>query len=106
MKNFKNMIKQAQEMQTKIMEAQEKLSLIEVEGQSGGGMVKVTMNGKNETKSIKIDPSLVNKDELDMLEDLIVAAFNDAKSRAESKMQDEMSKVTKGLPLGDMKLPF
>jgi DNA-binding YbaB/EbfC family protein len=104
--NFKNMMKQAQEMQAKMMAAQEKLGEITVEGVSGGGMVKIVVNGRTEAQSVTIDPSIVDKDDVEMLEDLLVAAFNDAKSKAESKMQEEMSKVTAGTPMGDMKLPF
>lgn len=104
--NFKNMMKQAQQMQAKMMEAQERLSQITVEGISGGGMVKIVVNGKSEAQSVKIDPSIVDKDDVEMLEDLIVAAFNDAKNKAEQKAQEEMSKATSGLPMGDLKLPF
>ncbi|MBP6986051.1 MAG: YbaB/EbfC family nucleoid-associated protein [Alphaproteobacteria bacterium] len=104
--NFKNMMKQAQQMQAKMAEAQQRLTTITVEGTSGGGMVKVVVNGKTEAQSIKIDPSIVDKNDVEMLEDLIVAAFNDAKNKAEEKAHEEMSKATSGLPLGDMKLPF
>ena len=106
MTNFKNMLKQAQEMQAKLAAAQEKLAEVEVEGQSGGGMVKVTVNGRGEAKALKVDPKIVDKDDLEMMEDLIVAAFNDAKNKAEAKMQEAMAEATKGLPFGDMKLPF
>lgn len=104
--NLKNMMKQAQQMQAKMMAAQEKLAEITVEGTSGGGMVKVVVNGRTEAQSIKIDPSLVDKNDVEMLEDLIVAAFNDARHKAEEKSQEEMSKATSGIPLGDLKLPF
>lgn len=104
--NFKNMMKQAQQMQAKMVEAQERLAQINVEGASGGGMVKVVVNGRTEAQSVKIDPSIVDKNDVEMLEDLIVAAFNDAKQKAETKMQEEMSKATSGIPLGDLKLPF
>lgn len=104
--NFKNMMKQAQQMQAKMVEAQERLAQINVEGTSGGGMVKVVVNGRTEAQSVKIDPTIVDKNDVEMLEDLIVAAFNDAKQKAESKMQEEMSKATSGIPLGDLKLPF
>lgn len=107
MKNLGNLMKQAQQMQSKMAEMQAKLGELEVTGASGGGMLKVTLNGKSEMKGIKIDPSLVAPDDVEMLEDLIIAAFNDAKSKAEAAMQDEMSKVTGGLNLpAGMKLPF
>ncbi|MGE5516476.1 MAG: YbaB/EbfC family nucleoid-associated protein [Bacteroidota bacterium] len=107
MKNLGNLMKQAQQMQTKMAEMQAKLGELEVTGASGGGMLKVTLNGKSEMKGIKIDPSLVAPDDVEMLEDLIIAAFNDAKAKAEAAMQDEMSKVTGGLNLpAGMKLPF
>jgi DNA-binding YbaB/EbfC family protein len=107
MKNLGNLMKQAQQMQTKMAEMQAKLAELEVTGASGGGMLKVTLNGKFELKGIKIDPSLVSADDVEVLEDLIVAAFNDAKGKAEAAMQEEMSKVTGGLNLpAGMKLPF
>lgn len=99
-------MKQAQEMQAKMMAAQERLADINVTGVSGGGMVKIVMNGRNEAQSITIDPSIVDKNDVEMLEDLILAAFNDAKSKAEEKSQEEMSKATSGIPLGNLKLPF
>jgi nucleoid-associated protein EbfC len=68
--------------------------------------VKVVVNGRTEAQSIKIDPSIVDKNDVEMLEDLIVAAFNDAKAKAEAKAQEAMSMATSGIPLGDLKLPF
>ncbi len=107
MKNLGNLMKQAQQMQSKMAEMQAKLSELEVTGASGGGMLQVTLNGKFELKGIKIDKSLVDPEDVEVLEDLIIAAFNDAKGKAESAMQDEMSKVTGGLNLPPgMKLPF
>lgn len=107
MKNLGNLMKQAQQMQSKMAEMQAKLGELEVTGASGGGMLKVTLNGKFELKGIKIDPSLVAPDDVEVLEDLIVAAFNDAKVKAEAAMQEEMAKVTGGLNLpAGMKLPF
>lgn len=107
MKNLGNLMKQAQQMQSKMAEMQAKLGELEVTGASGGGMLKVTLNGKFELKGIKIDPSLVTPDDVEVLEDLIVAAFNDAKGKAEAAMQEEMQKVTGGLNLpAGMKLPF
>lgn len=92
-------MKQVQEMQSKVTSAQEELASLTVEGQSGGGMVKVTMNGKGEMRGIKIDPSLMNQAETEMLEDLILAACTDAKSKAEAAAQDKMKDVTAGLPI-------
>lgn len=107
MKNLGNLMKQAQQMQSKMGEMQAKLAELEVTGASGGGMLKVTLNGKFELKGIKIDPSLVTPDDVEVLEDLIVAAFNDAKAKAEVSMQDEMAKITGGLNLpAGFKLPF
>ena len=105
--NFNDMMKKAQEMQKKMQEMQDSLSNLEVEGTSGGGMVKIIMNCKNEVKKIDIDPSIVKQDDKTMMEDLIVAALNDAKSKAEEKSQDEMKKLTGGLGLPPgMKMPF
>jgi DNA-binding YbaB/EbfC family protein len=107
MKNLGNLMKQAQQMQAKMADMQAKMGEMEVEGASGGGMVKVVVTGKGEARRIKIDPSLVVPDDVEMLEDLIVAAFNDARGKADSMMQSEMSKLTAGLPLPPgMKLPF
>ena len=107
MKNIGNLMKQAQQMQSKMAEMQAKMGDLEVTGASGGGMLKVTLNGKYELKGIKIDPSLVSADDVEVLEDLIVAAFNDAKTKAETAMQDEMAKLTGGLNLpAGFKLPF
>jgi len=107
MKNLGNMLKQAQQMQTKMAEMQAKMAELEVAGQSGGGMVKVTLNGKGELRKLKIDPALADRDEVEVLEDLIVAAFNDAKGKVETMMAEEMAKVTGGLQLPPgMKLPF
>tara|TARA_B100000029_G_C17606456_1_gene967591 strand:- start:2897 stop:3220 length:324 start_codon:yes stop_codon:yes gene_type:complete len=105
--NIGNMMKQAQQMQKKIAEVQEKLNSIEVEGTSGGGVVKVKSSAKGEIKQIIIDDSLFNKDEKEITEDLIVAAINDAKQKAETASQEEMKKVTGGMSLPPgMKLPF
>lgn len=107
MKNINQLFKQAQQMQQQMMEMQQKMQEITVEGQSGAGMVKVTITGKGELQRLQIDPSLVNKEEIDVLEDLIVAAFNDAKQKADAQMAEEMSKVTGGLSLpGGFKMPF
>ena len=107
MKNLSNMMKEAQKMQQRMGEMQEKLAEVEVSGQSGAGLVDVTLNGKGEMKRLKIDPSLVVPGEVEILEDLIIAATNDAKSRVEAHVQGEMSKLTAGLPLPPgFKLPF
>ncbi len=107
MKNLGQMMKQAQEMQSKMAEMQERLNQVEMSGASGGGLVKVTLNGKSEMKKISIDKSLMVPEETEVLEDLILAATNDAKARVEAHLADEMSKVTGGLELpGGMKLPF
>lgn len=107
MKNLGNLMKQAQQMQAKMGEMQAKMAELEVTGASGGGMLRVTLNGKYELKGIKIDKALVDPDDVEVLEDLIVAAFNDAKTKAETAMQDEMAKLTGGLNLPPgMKLPF
>ena len=107
MVNIGNMMKQAQQLQKKMAEAQEKLNSIEVEGVSGGGMVKVIATAKGEVKQIILDESLLSKEEKEMTEDLIVAAINDAKQKGEVAAQEEMKSVTGGLPLPPgMKLPF
>ena len=107
MNNFNDMMKKAQEMQKKMQEMQDSLSNLEVEGTSGGGMVKIIMNCKNEVKKINIDPSIIKQDEKTMMEDLIVAALNDAKSKAEEKTQDKMKELSGGLGLPPgMKIPF
>jgi nucleoid-associated protein EbfC len=107
MKNLGNMLKEAQKLQSRMAEMQAKLDTIEVAGAAGGGMVTVTLNGKGEMRKVKIDPSLVDPAEIEILEDLVVAAFNDAKVKVEAHVQDEMSKLTGGmnLPAG-LKLPF
>lgn len=100
------LMKQAQSMQENLQRAQEELAKIEVEGQSGAGLVKVIMTCKHDVKRISIDPSLLAEDK-DMLEDLVAAAFNDGVRRAEALTQEKMSKVTAGMPLPPgMKLPF
>ena len=107
MVNFGNMMKQAQELQKKMAEAQNKLNEIEVEGTSGGGLVKVTATAKGNFKRIFIDESLMKNDEKEILEDLIIAAINDAKEKGEVVSQEEMKSLTGGLPLPPgMKLPF
>ena len=100
------LMKQAQAMQDNLKRAQEELAAIEVEGQSGAGLVKVTMTCKHDVKRVTIDPSLVGDDK-DMLEDLVAAAVNDAVRKVETTVQEKMSSVTAGMPLPPgMKLPF
>ena len=107
MKNLGNMLKEAQKLQSRMAEMQAKLVDLEIPGTSGGGLVNVTLNGKGELRRLKIDPQLIDPNEGEMLEDLIVAAFNDAKAKLEVKLQEEMGKLTGGLPLPPgMKLPF
>ncbi len=107
MKNLGQMLKQAQAMQSKMAEMQEKLAAVEMTGASGGGMVKVTLNGKNEMRAVKIDPSLVDPKDTEVLEDLVVTAFNDAKGKVDAHMAEEMAKITGGLQLPPgMKMPF
>ena len=107
MKNIGQMMKQAQQMQAKMAELQARLGEMEVGGQSGGGMVQATLSGKGELRRIKIDPSLAKADEVEVLEDLVVAAVNDARQRADAMVAEEMSKLTGGLQLPPgMKLPF
>jgi nucleoid-associated protein EbfC len=101
------MMKQAQEIQGRMQKMQEELADLEVEGQSGGGLVKVRLNGKLEARSLKIDPSLIKAEEAEMLEDLIIAAFQDAKTKAETAVQARMQEITGGLSLPPgLKLPF
>ena len=100
------LMKQAQQMQENMRKMQESLGSVEVEGQSGSGLVRVVMTCKHEVRRVTIDPSLLGE-EKDMLEDLVAAAFNDAVRRAEQVSQEKMGKLTAGLPLPPgMKLPF
>jgi DNA-binding YbaB/EbfC family protein len=99
MKNIGQLMKQAQAMQAKMAEMQEKLTELEVSGSAGADMVKVTLNGKGELRGVKIDPSLLKPDESEILEDLIVAAHNDAKGRLEARVQEETSSLMGGLEL-------
>ena len=101
-----NLMKQAQQMQANMQKAQEEIAAMEVTGESGGGMVKVTINGKHEAKRVQIDPS-VPMDDREMIEDLVAAAFNDAAHRLEAMTQQKMSGLMGGmnLPAG-LKLPF
>jgi DNA-binding YbaB/EbfC family protein len=106
-KDLMGIMKQAQAMQAKMAEAQAALELLEVEGQSGGGLVKVTLSAKGMMKGLSIDDSLLKADEKEILEDLVVTAYEDARKKAERLTEDKMRDVTAGLPLPPgMKLPF
>mgnify|MGYP001812949473 CR=1 FL=1 len=103
--NIAGLMQQAQKMQQEMKKAQEELANLEVTGQAGGGMVSVTMNGQHAVKSVKIDPSLV--DDLEMLEDLVTAATNDAVNRIRETSEQQMSGLTQGLKLPPgFKMPF
>ena len=93
------LMKQAQAMQDNLKKAQDELATIEVEGQSGAGLVKVKINGKFDARGLKIDPSLIKPEDAEMLEDLLLAAFQDAKGKAEAAVQTKMQEVTGGLNL-------
>jgi len=101
------LMKQAQAMQDNLKKAQDELATIEVQGESGSGLVKVTMTCKHDVKRVEIDPSLLEGEQMDkdMLEDLVAAAFNAAVRKAEDTSQEKLGKLTAGLPPG-MKLPF
>ncbi|PXA96249.1 YbaB/EbfC family nucleoid-associated protein [Nostoc sp. 3335mG] len=107
MKDIMGMMKAASEMKGKMEAMQAELAELVVEGRSGGGLVTVALSGKGDLRGLKIDPPLANPAEIEVLEDLIVAAFNDAKGKSETEMQRRMSEVTAGLPIPPgMKFPF
>jgi len=107
MKNLGQLMKQAQAMQAKMAEMQAQLEAVEMTGVAGGGMVQLTLNGKGDVKRVKIDRAVVDPAETEVLEDLIVAAFNDARVKVNAHAEAEMQKLTGGLQLpGGMKLPF
>jgi DNA-binding YbaB/EbfC family protein len=107
MKNIGQLMKQAQQMQQKMAEMQEQLEAVEVTGEAGGGMVKLTLNGKGDVKRVKIDKTVVDPEDVEVLEDLLVAAFNDARQKVTAHAEAEMQKLTGGLALpGGFKLPF
>ena len=107
MKNLGQMMKQAQEMQSRMADMQKRLEQEEVTGLSGGGMVQVTLTGKGDARRVSLDPKIVDAQEKEVLEDLIVAAMNDARAKVEARLAEEMSKLTGGLSLPPgMKLPF
>ena len=99
MKNLGQMMKQAQKLQAKMGELQEQLAGAELTGASGGGMVQVTMTGKGDVRRVKIDPSLLDPAEVEVLEDLLVAACNDAKAKIEAHVAERMAELTGGLKL-------
>ncbi len=99
MKDIMGMMKQVGQMQARLKEVQEELANAEIDGQSGGGLVRVTLDGKGEVKRLRIDPSLMKPEDVEILEDLIVAAAVDARTKADAQMQAKMAEVTGGLPL-------
>jgi len=107
MKNFGQLMKQAQEMQAKMAEMQAQLEAVEMTGSAGAGLVRLTLNGKGDLIGLKIDKSLADPAEIEVLEDLIVAAFNDARQKVAAHAEEQMHKLTGGLQLpGGMKFPF
>ena len=107
MKDIMGMMKAAGEMKGKMEAMQAELAALVVEGRSGGGMVTVSLSGKGDMRGVKIDPSLFKEDDVEVLEDLILAAHNDAKAKSEEEMQKRMKEVTAGLPIPPgMSLPF
>ena len=107
MKDLMGLMGKAKEMQAKFQAMQEEIAALEVTGQSAGGMVTVTLSGKFEMRALKIDPSMFKEDDVEILEDLLLAAHNDAKTKLEAEMQKRTSELTAGMPLPPgMKLPF
>ena len=107
MRDLMGMMGKVKEMQAKMEQMQAEIAELKAEGKSGGGLVTVVLNGKGEMQSLKIDPSLFKEDDVEVLEDLIVTAHNEAKGKAEQMMQQKMAEMTQGLPLPPgMKLPF
>jgi nucleoid-associated protein EbfC len=105
MRDLANLMKQAQQLQTRMAELQQELETTEVEGSSGGGLVTVRLSAKGEMRGVKIDPSLIKPDEAEILEDLILAAHSEARRRAEQLMQDKMKELTGGLPIPPGMIP-
>ncbi|AQS89592.1 hypothetical protein AA101099_1985 [Neoasaia chiangmaiensis NBRC 101099] len=107
MKNLAGLMKQASQMQAKMEEVQNGLSNMSIDGMAGAGLVSVTLNGKGDLRSIRIDPKLADPNEVEMLQDLILAAFSDARAKVETASAEEMRKVTGGLDLpAGLKFPF
>ncbi|ESY84869.1 hypothetical protein X739_18660 [Mesorhizobium sp. LNHC220B00] len=107
MKDLLGLMGKAKEMQAKFQAMQDEIATVEALGQAGGGLVSVTLSGRFDIKSLKIDPSLFKEDDVEILEDLILAAHNDAKAKVEQIMQEKTKALTAGLPIPPgMKLPF
>jgi len=107
MKNLAGLMKQASQMQSRMEEVQNTLNALTVEGSSGAGLVSVTLSGKGDMRALRIDPKLADPSEVEMLQDLIVAAFADARSKVEAANAEEMRKVTGGIDLpAGLKFPF
>ena len=107
MKDILNIMKQAKEMQSKMSELQEDMANVEAKGTAGGGMVTITLSGKGELKGVTIDPSLLSDGEAEMIEDLLIAAHADAKTKVEEIVAEKTKELTAGLPIPPgMKLPF
>lgn len=107
MKDLLGMMSKAKEMQAKFQALQEEIAGMEATGQSGGGLVHVTLSGKSEMRALKIDPSLFKEDDVEVLEDLILAAHNDARAKVDAAMQEKTRDLTAGLPIPPgFKMPF
>ncbi len=106
MLNIQGLMKQAQVMQKKMQEAQERLAETEVEGSAANGLLKIVLNGKSEMKKISIDKSLVSADDVEMLEDLLLVAYNDAHTKVEALAEEGMKEATGGVNLGGLRLPL
>ena len=107
MKNLAGLMKQASQMQSKMAEMQAKMEALEIHGESGAGMVQITLSGKGDLRRVKLDPKLLDPAESEMVEDLLIAAHADAKRKLEAQQAEEMEKVTGGMALpGGLKLPF
>ena len=106
MKNLGGLMKQAQQMQAKMQEMQAKLEALEITGESGAGLVRVTLNGKGEMKGVKIDPKLADPADMEMLEDLVVAAHRDAKEKIDTQAAAEMQKITGGMQPVSVQVPL
>ena len=106
MLNIQGLMKQAQIMQKKMQEAQENLAKTEVTGTAANGLLSVTLNGKSDMRKITIDKSLVSSEDIEMLEDLILVAYNDAHSKVEAIAEESMKSATGGVNLGGLKMPF
>lgn len=102
MKDLGKILKQAQQMQARLAEMQARLAEKTIEASAGGGMVKIVMNGNHEVVSLKIDPEVVNPSDVEMLEDLVVAAVNEARTRVDEMVRTEMSQITGGMPMPGM----